>query len=306
MRILSIGELLWDVFPDKELLGGAPLNFSVSAKRLGNEVAFLSAVGTDPRGERAISAVRGLGLDTQFLQIVPGQPTGTAQVTTDGHGNASFLLQRPAAFDHMQLDDALLARIVHLRPDWVYCGTLALTNARNEAFLYRVLAALPGARCFYDVNLREGQWDLPLVDRLCARASTIKLNDSEARELLRQTRPEEAFSLTGFCKHWTFRHPGKTLCITLGGQGCAIWDGRTVQAFPGFPITVVDTVGAGDAFAAAYLHGSQLRWPLERTAAFANALGAIIASHAGATPAWTIAECMELAQRNERGPDHPA
>jgi fructokinase len=57
--------------------------------------------------------------------------------------------------------------------------------------------------------------------------------------------------------------------------------------YPGFPVAVADTVGAGDAFAAAFLHGLQLGWPIERITRFANALGALVASRPGATPAWT-------------------
>jgi fructokinase len=52
-------------------------------------------------------------------------------------------------------------------------------------------------------------------------------------------------------------------------------------------------VGAGDAFSAAFLHGHQIGWPIERTATFANALGAIVASRAGATPIWTTDECLQ-------------
>jgi fructokinase len=65
----------------------------------------------------------------------------------------------------------------------------------------------------------------------------------------------------------------------------------------------VDTVGAGDAFAAAFLHGYELQWPRARTAAFANALGALVASRAGATPAWTVDECQQLIAE-QRGLEH--
>ena len=88
MQIISIGEILWDVFPKGETLGGAPLNFSATAQRLGNSVALLTAVGADVRGMQAIERMHDLGLSTDLVQIVPNAATGTAIVSVDESGNA--------------------------------------------------------------------------------------------------------------------------------------------------------------------------------------------------------------------------
>ena len=69
MTILSIGEILWDVYSDSSRLGGAPFNFAVNAHRLGHRVLFLSATGDDERGAAAREKAAALGLDTSFLQI---------------------------------------------------------------------------------------------------------------------------------------------------------------------------------------------------------------------------------------------
>ena len=294
MRILSIGELLWDVFAEREFLGGAPLNFSVSTKRLGSEVALVSAIGTDARGAGAIRTLRELGLDTSFIQTVRDQDTGTAIVKTDASGNARFVIPRPAAFDCIDVSDAQLARIVGMSPEWIYFGTLAQTNLKNELLLERLASALPEARFFYDMNFREGHWDLSLVRRLSGLATIIKLNDAEAETLFRLTSTSGAFSVEEFCRYWSSCYPGTVICVTLGGRGCGIWARGKFRTFSGYSVEVIDTVGAGDAFAAAFLHGYQLGWPTERTAAFANALGAIVASRAGATPAWNVEECIRL------------
>src|SRR5580692_1094193 len=68
VKIVSIGEILWDVFPDAERLGGAPFNFTVNAHRLGHEVRFISAVGQDDRGLRALNRVTRLGLSVAFVR----------------------------------------------------------------------------------------------------------------------------------------------------------------------------------------------------------------------------------------------
>jgi fructokinase len=160
--------------------------------------------------------------------------------------------------------------------------------------LYRLVRGIPGVNCFYDLNLRECHWELPLVQRLSGLASVLKLNESEAQTLFDLTCGSEGFSLEGFCRHWSSTYGGKIICVTLGDQGCGIFTENALHTFNGFSVQVVDTVGAGDAFAAAFLHGHQLGWSTERTASFANALGALVASRAGATPDWTAEECLDL------------
>src|SRR5512147_2955746 len=117
MTILSIGEVLWDVFPDSSRLGGAPFNFAVHAQRLGHRVAFLSAVGDDRAGSTALDKASALGLDTQFIQVAAGQSTGRVTVRLDEGGQPDFTIHRPAAYDFLQLDDAHLSRIAGLRPE---------------------------------------------------------------------------------------------------------------------------------------------------------------------------------------------
>jgi fructokinase len=73
-----------------------------------------------------------------------------------------------------------------------------------------------------------------------------------------------------------------------------IYDRGEICRVPGFRVTVRDTVGSGDAFAAAFLHGYHRGWPMRRTARFANALGALVASRPGSTPDWTVDEVLAM------------
>jgi fructokinase len=294
LRILSLGEILWDVFQDEEFLGGAPLNFSVSVQKLGNSVALLSAVGSDDRGRLAIDRMTRLGLQTDFVQTASNKTTGTAIVTTDSAGNATFAIDRPAAFDAVDLDDTLLEKISQLRLNWIYFGTLAQAMEPGEQRLLQLLAVSPAANRFYDINLREGHWNLPLVQRLSGLATIIKMNESEAERLSVLAHGPVPYVIDAFCEFWSSSFGGDIICITLGSRGCAVWQKGALQVFSGFEVQVVDTVGAGDVFAAGFLHGLENGWDMKKTASFANALGAIVASRAGATPAWTIEECLEL------------
>jgi fructokinase len=308
VKILSVGEVLWDVIGEAEYLGGAPLNFAVASQRLGNSVALMTAVGADERGNRAFQTMDELGLTAEFVQRVTGRPTGTAMVSTDRDGNTVFAIERPAAFDCVAVDAVLLSRLAHIAPDWLYFGTLAPANLQVEAALLCIKENLPRTRCFYDVNLRTGHWNLALVEKLSVAADVLKLNHHEAELLFKQTQGKNGYSLEGFCRQWKSAYGISTICVTLGSHGCAIFAGDTLRFFDGFSIEVVDTVGAGDAFAAAFLHGLNAEWPLEKNATFANALGALVASRPGATPDWTLEECHDLIQSRSSAREtfHPA
>ena len=104
MRIVSIGEVLWDVIGDKEYLGGAALNFAAHATRLGHTVFFVSAVGKDARGQRVFERMAELGLSTRYVHQVATHPTGVVTVKLEGAGVPQFTLHHPAAYDSPELD----------------------------------------------------------------------------------------------------------------------------------------------------------------------------------------------------------
>lgn len=291
--ILCTGEVLWDVFDGREHLGGAPLNFSAMVQRLGHSVTLLTAVGEDARGRRALEKIRSLGLSLDSVQVVP-LPTGAAEVATDERGNASFLIERPAAFDRLVTEPELTHRLAAIKPCWIYFGTLAQTEFRNEQLLRDLVQRIPDLKRFYDMNLREGHWNMSLVQRLSGLADLLKVNDIEAQTLHRESGRADPFSLESFCRAWAEEYDIATICVTLGGDGCAIFAHGRLEVYPGFQVKVIDTVGAGDAFAAAFLHGLLQRWPTARGARFANAVGAVIASHAGAIPDWKPSEVERL------------
>jgi fructokinase len=271
MTILSIGEILWDVFPDTARLGGAPFNFAVHAHRLGHRVIFLSAVADDERGRAALGRAAELGLTTEFIQVAAGRPTGSVSVRLDAEGHPDFTIHRPAAYDCLTLDERQLARLAELRPDWIYFGTLYPMEGHAREVLRSVMDAVPAARRFYDVNLRRSCYTPELVRELLALAAAVKLNDDEA----------ELFPDLG---------AAPSVAITRGEKGCLVRIGNDRAECPGYPVKVADTVGAGDAFAAAFLHGLAAGWSAARTGDFANRLGALVASRAGALPAWSPAE----------------
>lgn len=296
MRVLSVGEILWDVFPNKELSGGAALNFSANIVRLGSTAALITGVGCDDRGALARARAAELGVDTTFVQDVAEASTGVAHVTLSNDGEPHFEIPRPVAFDFVTLSPENREKLLALRPDWLYFGTLLQLQPHIESLTRNLATTLPSCRCFYDMNLRPRAWNLPLVERLCAMSTILKRNEAEARTLAALDKSTKAgVSLEAFCKHWSTKHMLECICVTQGADGCSIYRDGQLHSVAGYPAVVEDTIGAGDGSAAAFLYGCDQMWPLNAIGRFANAVGATIASRAGATPAWSLQECLELA-----------
>ena len=280
--VVAIGEILWDVFPDHERLGGATFNFSAHLSRLGEHVVFVSAVGRDALGDRALDRARELGIDTRWLKRVD-HATGIGNVSLDASGKPTFDLQRPAAYDMLVLDDSELCNIARLQPSWIYFGTLHQIVPAIHQLVERLIAAMPDAMRFYDVNLRPDCYTASLIDTLLRTAHVVKLSDDEA-EVLGPMFGVAADSLQTFCERLAKRFTLRAVCVTRGPRGAVMWRDGNYAESPGVPVHVVDTVGAGDAFAAALLHGLGGGWPMQRILDFANRLGALVASSPGAIP----------------------
>jgi fructokinase len=235
-------------------------------------------------------------MSTEFIQVLPHKPTGTAEVELDMEGKPSFRIVRPVAYDFVDLTDAELKRIASLKPDWIYLGTLYHMSSQALASTKKLLNAVPKARRYYDINLREGHWSLATIEQLSSLATVTKLSDSEAESLDASVDASEGpgGSIEDFCRRWCKRFGSETICVTFGERGCAILKGGHYSQTSGYRITVADTVGAGDAFSAAFVHGLSQGWTSRRIAECANAVGAVVASKSGAIPEWTIKEAHEL------------
>ena len=299
MKIVAIGEILWDVFEDRELLGGAPFNFAVHASRLGHEVAFVSAVGDDIRGRRALRQAEELGLPVHLVKQVAGKATGSVTVMLDAKGQPSYKIHRPAAYDFVSLSEQDRAAIAKRDSSWIYYGTLHQMSAQARNLTRELLEMSPSARRLYDVNLRRDSCNPSLVRELMQLATTLKLNDEEVSAVESMLGTDHG-SLEGFCRAYSAEFGWDAVCVTRGAAGCSVLIADEFAEAAGCQVQVVDTVGAGDAFAAAFVHGLDQGWPALQVGAFANTVGALVASRAGGVPFWTRQE-IEVSSSSPAG-----
>ena len=179
--------------------------------------------------------------------------------------------------------------------DTVYFGTLAQREERSRLALAAVLDATPAAKRFLDLNLRTGHATEPIVTKALTAADIVKVNEEELQALFQwyfQIGPSDAALSTeevhAACRALMDRFSLEALIVTLGHRGSVYFgaDGSYVATRDNpVPPFVIDTTGAGDAFAAIFMLGRARGWPLELILARANEFAGAICAVSGAVPA---------------------
>lgn len=294
-QIVGIGEALLDVLGDEQHLGGAPLNLVVHAQRLlarhRGQCDIVSRIGQDRAGELLVGKLKDAGITDTYLQRDPDRPTGRAIATLDDRGEARFDILADAAWDRLQFDPELedLAQ----QTDGVAFGTLAQRGGQTRNTIYRFLNECRHAVRLLDVNLREDFDDARILERSCEQASIVKLNEQEldrSVKLLGLTAaPGEGDRVAAAGRALRKKFQLDMVVVTRGAGGTIAFTaaGEHEGQHAGYaPVPNADSIGAGDACAAAILAGRVLRLPVERMLTLANHAGAYVASQPGATAAF--------------------
>jgi fructokinase len=281
-KVVGLGEVLWDLFPERACLGGAPTNFAYITTLMGDQGIVASRVGEDSRGVEALQRMEELGLDIDHVQTDRGHPTGTVKVDVDVQGFAHYEIAQPVAWDFLDWtpDWQRLAKEV----DAVCFGSLAQRSEHTRSTIRRFVGAtFPEAVKVFDVNLRQSYFSQETLSESMKLADIVKLNDEELPKIMSLTKmphKDELSSAQQLAKVYDL----KLVCITRGGRGSLLARDGEHSEHPGFRVRVADTVGSGDAFTAGlvheYLHGASLALMNE----VANLVGAWVASEVGAMP----------------------
>lgn len=281
--VVVVGEILIDLFEAGWRVGGAPFNFAFHLEQLGEPVRFVSRIGDDDHGSRILDLLGRHGFPAGDIQIDRDHPTGTVEVELDDGGVPQYDIRTDVAYDYIDLDSLHLpdANAVRL----VYLGTLVQRTDRGCGQVGRFLSRQPPrAECFCDINLRPPHIN-PDAVKTCLEASDIlKLGDGELKAL--QERFPGPAQDESYLTWLMARFHIDTLALTLGAAGSLLYrQGQVVRSGPAAGPEVVDTVGAGDAYAAVLALGCLKRLAPRRTVALAAAFAAQICGIRGAIPA---------------------
>ena len=171
-EIICFGETLWDVFPDSQKPGGAPLNVAVHLQRFGYTPVLISRIGKDKLGKELLDFMKSQGISADFIQEDNKQPTGVVNVEIAESGDASYDIVFPSAWDFIQNPENL-----NLNEYLLVFGSLASRNSPSKNALLKLLDKAKLA--LFDVNFRAPHYSRELIEELLEISDIIKLNEDE-------------------------------------------------------------------------------------------------------------------------------
>jgi fructokinase len=284
-RILSFGDMLWDLFPEGPRFGGAPGNYACHAARLGGEVYMVSGVGAGERGSAALEVLRGQGVKDDLVQRLEDYPTGIVTVEVDEGGKPTFEIGEDAAWDHWEWNQAIEEKV--RQADAVCYGTLGQRGQKPREGIRKAMevANEEGIMRVHDVNLRPPFFDDAVIRDSLGLCSVYKLSDDELERVCQACGiplSDDPFeSLRAILEKYAL----EVLVMTKGAEGAVLLTPDSTFEQPGVKAEVVDTVGAGDSFTAALTLGLLRKDPFPEILRDACEVAAQVCSHAGAVPA---------------------
>ena len=276
--IVGIGEILWDMLPSGKALGGAPANFAYHAGRLGEESWAVSAVGDDALGREILDLVKSKGL--RNLIAVTDKPTGTVQVELDDRGVPAYSIMEDVAWDNIPFTPEMeeLAK----RADAVCFGSLVQRMNSRSSVMRFIRAMRPDALKVFDINLRQHYYSCEVIVESLMLADILKINDEEIRIVAGMLGLSD--DAVTACRELIGSFGLRLVILTKGPEGSEVITADKVIPQGVDDVEIVDTVGAGDSFTAAftvaYLRGDTLA----EAQRLASATASYVCSRKGAMP----------------------
>lgn len=286
--ILCFGEVLWDTFGDGKQPGGATMNVAFHLMQQGAHVCFVSSVGDDKPGLELLEFLKENNLYNPLIQRSRTLPTCQVSVQLDDKQQATYIIPQPVSWDQIQPDRKLTQQ--GERAAAIIFGSLVCREKVSRNTLLHLLSDTKALKVF-DVNLRSPHYNQTTIETLAAHADVVKMNEEEANLLLSSKKGTLKDRITEF----HIKYHVKTICVTLAERGAVVWHDHEFYEHPGYPVKVVDTVGAGDAFLATFVKGLLDGLPMNDILKRSCAVGGFVAGKRGANPRYVegVTELME-------------
>lgn len=246
---------MWDVLPGGKKIGGAPANFAYHVSQFGIESHVASAVGCDALGDEALEVLSLKGIDTSYIQRVD-YPTGAVRVALDEKGVPEYRFDSSTAWDNIPFSAGM--EELAGRTTLVCFGSLAQRSRVSRQAIRKFLQAMPRSPKtlkVFDVNFRQNFYSREVVEASLEMCNILKINDEEIIEIARMF-GREGHGFAEVCRWLIEAFDLKVLILTCGTGGSYVYwgsDSRPEVHFLATPhVEVADTVGAGDAFTAAF------------------------------------------------------
>lgn len=279
-RPLIVGEVLFDCFPDgNAVLGGAPFNVAWHLQGFGLKPLMVSAVGDDENGQRVLKAMQDWGMDQSGIQVLENFPTGQVTVSISD-GQPSYEICADQAYDNVA-PGKLIPQLENTDISLLYHGSLFARTENSRNLLDQVKQACE-VPVYIDINLRPPWWTEEVITKALSSAKWVKLNEDELLTILKVSN-DSTTSLFEYAREFLDRFGLEMVIVTQGEHGAFCISRDDMISGAPVEVEVVDTVGAGDSFAAVTILGLTRGWPLSVMLERALEFAATICKQQGAT-----------------------
>ncbi len=284
-KVLVFGEVLFDKFPNRTSLGGAPFNYAFHLHHLGIPVRLISRVGEDEPGREILDRLQKVGLFAEGVQVDTIHPTGEVKVTLNDRGVPEFNILPERAYDYIEFDSCI-ETLTREEISLVYFGTLAQRFSTSAETLDKICKVLVSRSTFVlDINLRSPFYTPEVIQSSLQNCGILKINEDELATIKETLRIDS--SAENLPRYLLDTYKLDFLCVTKGEEGSELYEaGNNISFYcPALPPKkVVDTVGAGDAFCAMLTAGYLAGWPKQTLIEKATEFASRICEIPGALP----------------------
>jgi len=279
MKVIGIGEILWDLLPEGKQLGGAPTNFAYHAHQLGLESSIISSVGNDDLGKEILKVIDNTDI-VNFIDVIE-RPTGTVSVQLDKNGIPKYIIHEDVAWDFISPSDPALEFAKQAQA--ICYGSLAQRSETSYYSIQEILNTVPANTLkVFDINMRQHFYNESIINDSLGKANVLKINDEEILVFA------DMFGISGdefeIMHQIAQNYDLQVLALTKGDKGSWLISIKEDSFLDTPKVSVTDTVGAGDSFTAALVAGLLAERPLKEIHRSAVDISAFVCTQKGATP----------------------
>lgn len=298
-------------------VGGSPLNIAVGCARLGVKASLLTAVGKDKVGEFILNFLNNEGVNTAYIPTKKLARSSAVVLGIEPPDKFPLVYYRDNAADsQVSIDDVNRAEIPDHRILLINGTAMNMEPSRSATFYATEIASKNKVDVVLDLDFRADQWHDFRAFGVTMRAvlPKVKIAIGTEEEILAATMehssqvtitdqqisaPEISGDIDASIK--SLLSSGiETLIVKRGKDGASVFqkDG-SVQDVPGFPVNILNVLGAGDAFASGFLYGLLQGWDLYKSCRMGNASGAHVVTQKGCANFMpTLKESMDFIEKN--------
>mgnify|MGYP004630533225 FL=1 len=294
-NILVFGEILYDIYDDVAVIGGAPFNYSVQLSRLiskNDNLKFITALGKDDFSKDAFKFIENENIDSSLMQVLNNYETGKATVFMNENKIPDYIIHENVAWDNIEFNSNI-EKALKEKYDLFYFNILSCRSEKSYNTLKNIFKNIDSKYKVCDVTFRKNYYTKEKIKEALEFINILKINDDELAIIKSLFYPnlqnDNEILLKNLNKDFNIDY----IFLTLGKSGASSFYNNQYIFKPSNKIKVVDTVGAGDSFCAALSYAILKKFDIKKVLDFASAVSEEMIQVKGGTAKYNIKAIKE-------------